>query len=367
MTDAAAHLQPEYRAYTRLPHDHRVETRRVAGLLDELLDAARGTESPLLRELKPAIALAVKWKFDYLAKTLESPFELAGDVAYWIDVLRMLRRLGEQRWFPLAAPGETAPMDVWARTAHGFDVGWTTTTHGERFEASRNIARERLDQILAMFGGAGWIAGKDILDSGCGPGRYVDLLLGLAPRRIVALEQGPVLIEALRERFKRATAVEVLHGTCERLTFPDASFDFVLSNGVLHHTRSDLRTMLADHARLLRPGGAMFVMLVGKGGLELKVWEFLRTFLYDVPIELMLERFAKVISPLRLQGIVDHMYGEYQETEREEFEAWCGSLFRRIERVPGIAGLDVTPEVYRDDPYFEARFGCGQLRYLCWR
>lgn len=359
-------VQPEYKAYARLTRDYSADERRVAGLLDALLEAGRQAESPFIRELKPAIAVALKWRFDYLAKTVDSPFELERDVAYWVDLLRMLRTLGEQRWFELPSPGAAA-VDVWQRTAHGFDVGWTTTTQGERFQASREIARERLEQILAMLGGDGWIAGKDILDSGCGPGRYVDLLRRLRPRRIVALEQGPALIEALRERFKDAPGVEVVRGTAEKLTFPDASFDLVVSNGVLHHTRSDLRTMIADHARVLRKGGVMFIMLVGKGGLELKLWEFLRGFLYDVPIESMLERFGKIMSPLRLQGIVDHMYGEYQVTERAEFEAWCRSLFRRMERVPGIAGLDVTPELYQDDPYFTPRFGCGHLRYLCFK
>jgi hypothetical protein len=61
------------------------------------------------------------------------------------------------------------------------------------------------------------------------------------------------------------------------------------------------------------------------------------------------------------------MYGEYQETDRADFEAWCAPLFSRIERVPGIAGLDVTPELYQDDTYFTARFGCGHLRYLCFK
>lgn len=356
-------IQPEYKAYARLPRDHSAEERRIAAKLDLLWEVGRQVESPLVRELKPDIALTLKWKFDFLAKTLDPPFEIERDVDYWIALLRMLRTLGEQRWFELGPTGQG--VDVWERTAHGFDVGWTTTTQGERFQASREIARERLAQILEMLGGEAWVAGKDILDSGCGPGRYVDLLSRLSPRRIVALEQGPALIDTLRERFKDAPNVEVGHGTCEKLVFPDASFDFVLSNGVLHHTRSDLQTMIGDHRRVLRPGGVMFIMLVGTGGLELKIWEFLRRFLYDVPIESILERFGKIMSPLRLQGIVDHMYGEYQETDRSEFEMWVKPLFQRIERIPGIPGLDVTPEVYRDDPYFAARFGCGHLRYLC--
>lgn len=355
-----------YKAYARLSPQAPAPAGNVDELLDALLEAAIEVESPLLCDMKPVIALALKWKFDYLAKTLEPPSELVRDVQYWIDALRMFKRLGAERWFDFA-PQAAQPMDVWKRTAHGFDVGWTTTTAGERFQASQQIARERLDQIIAMLGGEAWFAGKDILDSGCGPGRYVDLLVRYSPRRIVALDQGPALVDALRARFKEQALVEVVRGTCEKLTFPDDSFDFVLSNGVIHHTSADLRTMLTDHARVLRKGGAMFVMLVGKGGLELKIWEFLRAFLYDVPIETMLDRFGKAISPLRLQGIVDHMYGEYQQTDRAEFESWCAGLFMRIERVPGIPGLDVTPEVYRDDPHFAARFGTGQLRYLCYK
>ena len=198
-------------------------------------------------------------------------------------------------------------------------------------------------------------------------GQDVDLLRAYSPEKIVGLDQGARLIDVLKERFSADPRVEIVKGTCEKIEFPDDSFDFVMSNGVLHHTPSDLRTMIADHARVLRKGGAMFIMLIGKGGLELKMWQFLRNFLYDVPLEKMLEALRGRISPLRLQGVVDHMYGEYQETWREDFEGWCSSIFTNIKRVPGIAGLDVTPEVFADDPYFGPRFGCGQLRYLCFK
>lgn len=357
-------IGPDYKAYGRLQRDDSRAERRLGSRLDALLELSAGIESPLVRDMKPTVALALKWKFDFLAKRLDSPFELERDVEYWIECFEMLKSLGEQRWFPLAA-AETPPPDVWDRTARSFDVGWTTTTRGEQFSASSHIARERLEQILGMLGGAEWISGKDILDSGCGPGRYVELLRSLSPRRIIAFDQGPLLVDALRRRFGGDPTVAVLRGTCETLAFRDESFDFVISNGVLHHTPSDLRTMLADHARVLRRGGVMFVMLVGKGGLELRMWRFLRSFLRDVSIDVMLRRFGDLISSLRLQGVVDHMYGEYQETDRREFEEWCRPLFRRIERIPGVAGLDVTPEVFADDPFFTARFGCGHLRYLC--
>lgn len=356
---------PAYKAYERVRPDYRAREADLSAALDGLLAAARKAESALLREMKPSIAVAIKWRFDHLAKTYGSPFELEGDVRYWRGAIETLSELGAQGWFRL--DGNSKPPDAWKRTAHGFDVGWTTTTEAERFAASRRIAEDRTDQLVAMLGGPAYFKGKRILDSGCGPGRYIDLLRRLGPAQITGMDQGPRLVEALKARFAGDPLVEIVRGTCERLEFADDAFDFVLSNGVLHHTPSDLETMLKDHARVLKKGGAMFIMLVGKGGLELKLWEFLRDFLYDVPIETMLERLGPVMSPLRLQGVVDHMYGEYQQTGREQFEGWCKGLFRRIERVPGIAGLDVTPEIYADDPYFEPRFGTGHMRYLCFK
>lgn len=358
--------QNVHRAYARLKPDFTVRLSALEKDLDNLIELSRAVESNLLRKIKPFIAVSLKWRFDFLCKTMESPFELESDVQYWSRFLETLRVLGSLQWFDIYKE-KLNTKDPWIRTAQGFDLGWTTTTAGAQFEVSRQIAKERLDQIIGMLGGSEYIRGKYILDSGCGPGRYVDLLRSLEPKRIIALEQGPRLIKVILERFKGDPIVEIVQGTCEKLDFPDETFDFVLSNGVLHHTPSDIKTMIIDHARVLRKGGAMFIMLVGYGGLELKMWEFLRNFLHDVPLDVMLETLKGCVSPLRLQGVVDHMYGEYQQTRREDFEDWSSSIFSRIERIPGIAGLDVTPELYNDDPYFDVRFGCGQLRYLCFK
>ena len=71
------------------------------------------------------------------------------------------------------------------------------------------------------------------------------------------------------------------------------------------------------------------------------------------------------ISPLRLQGFLDHSYGEYQETTRFDFEKILKKNFSKIYRVAGVPGADCTPEVYKNDKYFKSRFGDGDLRYLC--
>tara|TARA_Y100000294_G_C8488079_1_gene309626 strand:- start:381 stop:662 length:282 start_codon:yes stop_codon:yes gene_type:complete len=91
----------------------------------------------------------------------------------------------------------------------------------------------------------------------------------------------------------------------------------------------------------------------------------MREFLYDIPVEVLFKRFSEKIISLRLQGLLDHSYGEYQQTNRTDLERWLSNSFSEIQRVPGIKGLDVTEEVFKDDLFFKYRFGCGNLRYLC--
>jgi ubiquinone/menaquinone biosynthesis C-methylase UbiE len=352
-----------HKAYDYINVDMTERTERLYTLFDKLLETSKTVQSKLLRKLKPTIVLSLKWRFDYLIKTMESPFELENDVVYWTNVLESLSTLGSLDWFDL--DDKKIVIDPWERTAEGFDYGWTQTTAGKKFDASRLIAEERSLQMLQILGGTDYISGKKILDSGCGPGRYIDVFRSYNPASITGMDQGKRLIKVLKERFKDDSRIDIVHGTAVKLEFPDNTFDFVLSNGVLHHTSADLETMIKDHARVLKPGGSIYIMLVGKGGLELKIWEFLRDFLYDVPMPEIIDFFGDSMTPLRMQGIVDHMYGEYQETAREVFEGWCRNIFSKIERVPGVPGLDVTPEIYQHDPYFSARFGDGNLRYLC--
>ena len=61
----------------------------------------------------------------------------------------------------------------------------------------------------------------------------------------------------------------------EKLSFPDASFDFVWSWGVIHHS-SDTKTILRQIHRVLKPGGELTFMVYHKSP-----WNtFVRGWLY---------------------------------------------------------------------------------------
>ena len=127
-------VAPIHHAYSRLNIDYSKRSENLFSRLDKLLELGL-KQSGLLRKMKPTIAIALKWKFDYLCKTLESPFEIEEDVEYWIRTIELLNILGEQHWFEF--DDQMEPVDPWDRTAKGFDLGWTKTTEGESFENSK--------------------------------------------------------------------------------------------------------------------------------------------------------------------------------------------------------------------------------------
>ena len=85
----------------------------------------------------------------------------------------------------------------------------------------------------------------------------------------------------------------------------------------------------------------------------------------DVDINYAYNLLKDKISPMRIQGLLDHSYGEYKETSRLLFEKILKNNFSQIQKISGISGADVTRETFKNDNFFKKRFGSGNLRYLC--
>jgi ubiquinone/menaquinone biosynthesis C-methylase UbiE len=102
------------------------------------------------------------------------------------------------------------------------------------------------------------------LDIGTGPGQIVlKLARRLSLWKFVGVDRSPTMIAEARASL--ASAGSALTGRVEfqiadgnRLDFPDASFDFVMCNSVLHHL-AEPRNLLAEISRLAKPTGAILL------------------------------------------------------------------------------------------------------------
>lgn len=119
-----------------------------------------------------------------------------------------------------------------------------------RYSSNDEIAGELLD-----------LAGKAVLDVGCGEGRFT---------RILAARAGAVTgIDINEESLDRARSdpdpagkgVTWLNARAEDMPFEDASLDVVVFSNSLHHVAPEaMDRAMAEAARVLKPGGLLYVM-----------------------------------------------------------------------------------------------------------
>lgn len=103
------------------------------------------------------------------------------------------------------------------------------------------------------------IAGKRILDAGCGPGVYAEILVQMGAE-VVALDANPKMIAHARARL--GDQAQVIQASLEApLDFlGDVSFDVVMAPLVMDYL-CDWRATLAEFHRVLKPGGMLVFSL----------------------------------------------------------------------------------------------------------
>ena len=106
--------------------------------------------------------------------------------------------------------------------------------------------------------------GDNVLDVGCGPGnltltasKYVG-----ASGSAYGIDASPEMINVARKKAKRSGSEIVFEvGLIERIAYPDATFDVVISRLVIHHLPDDLKRQgFKEIYRVLKPGGLYFMV-----------------------------------------------------------------------------------------------------------
>jgi ubiquinone/menaquinone biosynthesis C-methylase UbiE len=101
---------------------------------------------------------------------------------------------------------------------------------------------------------------KDVLEIGVGQGTHAQLI---APHcgSFTGIDLTAYAAEMTSQRLKLFNVPgRVLEMDAEEMSFPESSFDFIWSWGVIHHS-ADTRRILYQIHRVLRPGGKCIVMV----------------------------------------------------------------------------------------------------------
>ncbi len=141
----------------------------------------------------------------------------------------------------------------------------------ERVAAIPRAIRERFVGVGNPFSLGPIAPGEAVLDLGCGGG--FDALMAAqmvgSTGRVAGVDLSPEMLAAARAALAETPYawVELRQGDVEALPFADASFDVVLSNGILNLVPDKPRAVREIY-RVLRPGGRLQACDIGLVGDE---------------------------------------------------------------------------------------------------
>jgi SAM-dependent methyltransferase len=175
------------------------------------------------------------------------------------------------------------------------------------------------------------LGAKDVLDVGCGIGFWLVEFRARGARSLIGVDLSPRSIELARLRCAQAGVDVTLRvENAEALPFPDASFDHVNCQGVIHHT-VDPAAAAREIARVLRPGGTASISVYYLNGL-LRAWPYVSWLGRLVPVGLP-GRGREAISTLADR---DELVRHYDGAANPIGRAYDRESLRRL-----LAPLDV--------------------------
>lgn len=157
-------------------------------------------------------------------------------------------------------------------------------------------------------------------DLGAGTGFITEALLGRG-LRVVAVDQSPAMLDALRRKFPFSDRVDTRIGEAEELPLDTASVDYAFANMYLHHVEGPA-TAIHEMARILKPGGRLVVT-----DLDTHDFEFLRTEQHDRWLGFEREDVRRWFREAGLDGVRVDCVGENCCTESAEGQDIAISIF----------------------------------------
>jgi ubiquinone/menaquinone biosynthesis C-methylase UbiE len=192
--------------------------------------------------------------------------------------------------------------------------------------AERYYDRAVAQMLLLM----GVEPGAKVLDAGCGPGVH-SVRAARAGYRVCAIDLSQTMLTEAESRVAAAGAaalVEFSRQDLTHLTFPDASFRYVFSWGVIIHIH-EVGKALDELARIVEPGGKLALYVTNQSAWDHKLERLLR-FVLRKP------HLGRAVFPLGT--------GTWYDLHEQKLWVWLfdiGELMRQLE----LRGFRLTHRV----------------------
>jgi ubiquinone/menaquinone biosynthesis C-methylase UbiE len=211
------------------------------------------------------------------------------------------------------------------------------------------------------------IKDKNVIDIGCGSGRFSIALSKMGAKKVTAIDINPKGIE-IAKKFSQSSNIsniEFIEHNVLDLPFDNESFDFVFSKGVLHHT-GDLEKGIEEYSRVLRKGGCGFLYLYANGGIYWNSRDKMREVMKLIPMDFTIKVLDSIGMPSRRTIFVDSWYVPVEDYVKSEFieKKFSNLGYENIFRMKSNRSFELDKIVLENGKWAEDLWGEGELRYL---
>ena len=175
------------------------------------------------------------------------------------------------------------------------------------------------------------VRGLDILDAGCGTGRWLEQLAGRSPRSLLGVDTSPAMLKMAAAKLNNQCDLRL--GSCTALPVPDASADMVLCSFVVSYL-DDLDSFACEMDRVARPGATVVLSDMHP----------------DTEASLNWVRW----SPAKDSGTRIHGWGWPLQQITGAFEARGFSVVSLLEPIFGVEEREIFEQCGRPDLYHAA-------------
>lgn len=247
------------------------------------------------------------------------------------------------------------------KTSDVYTSLWNQFEEGTIVDESKKLIEKRVPNEVIENS----IKNKIILDMGCGSGRYSIALSLLGAKKVYAIDLFSQSYQVSKNIAKEKNLnIEFLEANFHDLPFENEKFDFIFSNGTIHHSTS-IQKSLQEFTRVLKSGHSGFLYIYADKGIFWNTRKIMREIFKNIPIEYTNRVLNTIGMPPNRFIFADIWHVPIEtHTTKKEIEKMLGYLDLSYEKLISNNLFDLDHAISKGIKDAQVMWGDGEHRYI---